>query len=44
LISVVIGLLYVLSGPVEWLWRMISGNPLEKLPPLPPEASQETTS
>jgi CDP-diacylglycerol--serine O-phosphatidyltransferase len=40
----VIGLAYVLSGPVEWIWRMLSGNPLEKLPPLPPEASQETTS
>jgi CDP-diacylglycerol--serine O-phosphatidyltransferase len=41
----VIGVLYVLSGPVEWVWRMISGNPLEKLPPpLSPEASQETTS
>ena len=41
----VIGLLYVLSGPVEWVWRVISGHPLEKLPPpLPTEAPQETLS
>ncbi len=27
-----IGLLYVFSGPVEWLWRMAAHRPLEELP------------
>ena len=34
----VIGTLYVLSGPVEWLWRWRSGRSLERLPePAPTE-------
>jgi phosphatidylserine synthase len=38
-----IGLLYVASGPIEWLWRYFTGRPLEELPPpLAPEARQET--
>ncbi len=27
-----IGVLYVFSGPVEWLWRMAAHRPLEELP------------
>ncbi len=27
-----IGLLYVFSGPVEWLWRLAAHRPLEELP------------
>lgn len=27
-----IGVLYVFSGPVEWLWRMLAHRPLEELP------------
>jgi len=27
-----IGLLYSLSGPIEWLWRMLAHRPLEELP------------
>ncbi|NQZ98595.1 MAG: CDP-diacylglycerol--serine O-phosphatidyltransferase [Myxococcales bacterium] len=29
----VIGLVYIASGPVEWMWRRRTGNPLEKLEP-----------
>jgi CDP-diacylglycerol--serine O-phosphatidyltransferase len=36
----VIGLLYVLSGPVEWLWRWRSGKTLERLPEAPPGEPQ----
>jgi CDP-diacylglycerol---serine O-phosphatidyltransferase len=40
-----IGLLYVASGPVEWLWRYWTGHPLEELPPpLSQEARQETSA
>ena len=40
-----IGVLYVLSGPIEWVWRRVTDNPLEKLPSPPaPEAPQETPS
>ena len=27
-----IGLIYVVSGPVEWVWRRVKGRPLEELP------------
>ena len=40
-----IGLLYVPSGPVEWIWRRAAGRPLEKLPtPQVAEAPQETSA
>jgi len=39
----VIGALYVASGPVEWAWRVLSGRPLEELPPpAAPETPAET--
>jgi CDP-diacylglycerol--serine O-phosphatidyltransferase len=28
----VIGIVYVLSGPVEWVWRRATNRPLEELP------------
>jgi uncharacterized membrane protein YeiB len=30
-----IGLLYVFSGPIEWLWRIAAHRPLEELPQPP---------
>lgn len=27
-----IGIVYVLSGPIEWVWRRATGRPFEKLP------------
>jgi CDP-diacylglycerol--serine O-phosphatidyltransferase len=40
-----IGVLYVASGPIEWLWRLWAGRPLEPLPPpVAPEAGQETSA
>ena len=39
----VVGLLYVLAGPIEWLWRLAVHRPLEKLPePLVSEPQRET--
>lgn len=38
----VIGSLYVLSGPVEWLWRWRSGRSLERLPEPAPTELQGT--
>ncbi|MCU0668763.1 MAG: CDP-diacylglycerol--serine O-phosphatidyltransferase [Myxococcota bacterium] len=40
-----IGALYVTSGPVEWVWREMSGRRLEKLPAAAPAATpMEETS
>jgi CDP-diacylglycerol--serine O-phosphatidyltransferase len=40
-----IGVLYVASGPAEWLWRVVFRHPLEELPaPGPTDAPQETPS
>jgi len=36
-----IGLAYVLAGPIEWLWRMLLGRPLEQLPETLPQDSQQ---
>jgi CDP-diacylglycerol--serine O-phosphatidyltransferase len=36
----VIGSLYVISGPVEWLWRWRSGRRLERLPNATPTGPQ----
>jgi CDP-diacylglycerol--serine O-phosphatidyltransferase len=36
-----IGLAYVLAGPIEWLWRMLFGRPLEPLPEALPHDSQQ---
>jgi CDP-diacylglycerol--serine O-phosphatidyltransferase len=39
----VIGLAYVLAGPLEWAWRVVLGRPLEEVSEaLPPEPHQET--
>jgi CDP-diacylglycerol--serine O-phosphatidyltransferase len=38
-----IGVVYVLSGPVEWAWRALTGRQLEKLPEaLAAESQQES--
>jgi CDP-diacylglycerol--serine O-phosphatidyltransferase len=37
----VIGIVYVLSGPVEWVWRLATHRPLERIPAPP---SPEPTS
>ena len=40
-----IGLAYVASGPVEWLWRRAAGRPLEAIaPPIVAETGQETSA
>jgi phosphatidylserine synthase len=40
-----IGVLYIASGPAEWLWRLWAGRPLEPLPtPAPAESGQETSA
>ena len=31
-----IGVFYTLHGPIEWLWRRRSGNPLEVITPAVP--------
>jgi CDP-diacylglycerol--serine O-phosphatidyltransferase len=41
-----IGIIYTVVGPVEWLWRLATRNPLKKLPKpamAEPEPSQGTT-
>jgi CDP-diacylglycerol--serine O-phosphatidyltransferase len=41
----VIGVTYVSSGPIEWIWRRAAGRPLEKLPPvIAPEPAQESSA
>jgi CDP-diacylglycerol---serine O-phosphatidyltransferase len=40
-----IGLVYVSSGPIEWLWRRAAGRPLERLPAaIVPEPGPETSA
>jgi CDP-diacylglycerol--serine O-phosphatidyltransferase len=40
-----IGLGYVSSGPIEWLWRRAAGRPLERLPTaIVPEPPQESSA
>ena len=40
-----IALAYVLSGPVEWVWRWFTGRPLEELSePLAQEGAQGMTT
>ena len=40
-----IGLAYVASGPIEWLWRRAAGRPLERLPSaIVPEPPQESSA
>jgi CDP-diacylglycerol--serine O-phosphatidyltransferase len=36
-----LGLAFVASGPVEWLWRRTTGNPLEETAHLPDEGAQK---
>ena len=41
----VVGVCYVASGPIEWVWRRAAGRPLEKLPPaIVPETPQESSA
>ena len=41
----VIGVCYVASGPIEWVWRRAAGRPLQKLPPaIVPETPQESSA
>ena len=36
-----LGLIYVASGPIEWLWRLRANRPLEEIaPPVSPETHE----
>jgi uncharacterized membrane protein YeiB len=35
-----IGLVYCVSGPVEWLWRRHTGRALELSEPTPPQPNE----
>ena len=36
-----VGVVYSISGPIEWAWRRLAHRPLEQIPaPLPEESPQ----